>query len=66
LRASIAAIGTLMVPVVGASLSHLILDERVDLNDLFALLLVLSALIMVLVFPAWKLHRLRTIAPGDN
>jgi len=55
-----------MVPVVGASLSHLILDERVDLNDLFALLLVLSALIMVLVFPAWKLHRLRTIAPGDN
>ncbi|TNF86163.1 MAG: DMT family transporter, partial [Gammaproteobacteria bacterium] len=47
LPASIAAIGTLMVPVIGVYSSHLILDEKVGLNDLLALLLVLSALVLV-------------------
>ncbi len=66
LPASIAAIGTLMVPVVGVYSSHLILGEKVGLNDLLALLLVLSALILVLVLPAWKLRRLGTIEHGEN
>lgn len=51
LPASIAAIGTLMVPVIGVYSSFLILDERVSLGDLIALLLVLSALVMVLLVP---------------
>lgn len=59
LPASIAAIGTLMVPVIGVYSSHLILGENVGLNDLLALLLVLSALLLVLVLPAWQAsHRL--------
>jgi len=57
LPASIAAIGTLMVPVIGVYSSHLILDEKVGLNDLLALLLVLSALVLVLLLPAWKASR---------
>ncbi len=57
LPASVAAIGTLMVPVIGVYSSHLILDERVGLNDLLALLLVLSALVLVLVVPAWRASR---------
>jgi drug/metabolite transporter (DMT)-like permease len=55
-----------MVPVVGVYSSHLILGEKVGLNDLLALLLVLSALILVLVLPAWKLRRLGTIEHGEN
>ncbi len=55
LPASVAAIGTLMVPVIGVYSSHLILDENVGLSDLLALLLVLSAL--VLVIPAWRASR---------
>ena len=54
LPASIAAIGTLMVPVIGVYSSHLILDEKVGLNDLLALLLVLSALVLVLLLPALR------------
>jgi drug/metabolite transporter (DMT)-like permease len=57
LPASIAAIGTLMVPVIGVFSSHLILDEPVGLNDLLALLLVLSALVLVLLVPAWRAAR---------
>ncbi len=53
LPASIAAIGTLMVPVIGVYSSHLILDERVGAAELLALLLVLSALALVLLVPAW-------------
>ena len=62
LPASIAAIGTLMVPVIGVYSSHLILDEKVGLNDLLALLLVLSALVLTLVLPAWQASRRRTLA----
>jgi drug/metabolite transporter (DMT)-like permease len=54
LPASIAAIGTLMVPVIGVYSSYLILDEQVGITDLLALLLVLSALVLVLLIPAWK------------
>jgi drug/metabolite transporter (DMT)-like permease len=57
LPASIAAIGTLMVPVLGVYSSHLILDERVRVNDMIALLLVLSALVLVLLVPAWRRSR---------
>ena len=57
LPASIAAIGTLMVPVIGVYSSHLILGEKVGVNDLLALLLVLSALVLVLLLPAWRASR---------
>ena len=56
LPASVAAIGTLMVPVIGVYSSYLILDEQVGITDLLALLLVLSALVLVLLVPAWKTH----------
>lgn len=57
LPASVASIGTLMVPVIGVYSSHLILDETVGLNEILALLLVVSALLLVLVIPAWKHSR---------
>jgi len=57
LPASIAAIGTLMVPVIGVYSSYLILDERVGASDIVALLLVLSALVLVLLVPAWNSSR---------
>ena len=57
LPASIAAIGTLMVPVIGVFSSYLILDERVGASDIVALLLVLSALVLVLLVPAWSNSR---------
>ena len=58
LPASIAAIGTLMVPVIGVYSSYLILGELVGLSEIVALLLVLSALVLVLLLPAWKRARL--------
>ena len=61
LPASIAAIGTLMVPVIGVFSSYLILGERIGAGDIVALLLVLSALVLVLLVPAWNSsRRLRT------
>jgi drug/metabolite transporter (DMT)-like permease len=57
LPASVAAIGTLMVPVIGVYSSYLVLDERVGAGDIVALLLVLSALVMVLLVPAWNSSR---------
>lgn len=59
LPASVASIGTLMVPVIGVYSSHLILGETVGLNELLALLLVVSALLLVLVLPAWQHSRAR-------
>jgi drug/metabolite transporter (DMT)-like permease len=59
LPASIAAIGTLMVPIIGVYSSHLILDERVGVNDILALLLVVAALVLVLLFPALRRSRQR-------
>ena len=57
LPASIAAIGTLAIPVIGVYSSHLILDEPVGVYDIVALLLVLSGLVMVLLIPAWRRAR---------
>ena len=57
LPASIAAIGTLMVPVIGVYSSYLVLDEQVGLAEIMALLLILSALMLVLLIPAWKTSR---------
>jgi len=57
LPASIAAIGTLAIPVIGVYSSYLILDEQVGVYDVVALLLVLSALVMVLLVPAWQRSR---------
>ena len=52
LPASIAAIGTLTIPIIGVYSSHLILGEPVGAAELLALLLVLSALTLVLLLPA--------------
>jgi drug/metabolite transporter (DMT)-like permease len=57
LPASIAAIGTLMVPVIGVYSSHLILGEQVGTAEVLALLLVLSGLALVLLIPAWLSSR---------
>jgi len=46
--ASIAAIGTLAIPVVGVFSSALILNETIGLNEILALILVVSALAVVL------------------
>ena len=54
LPASVAAIGTLMVPAIGVYSSYLILGEYAAAGDIIALLLVLSALVLVLLIPAWK------------
>jgi drug/metabolite transporter (DMT)-like permease len=50
--ASIAAIGTLAIPIVGVFSSALMLDEAVGISDLMALALICSALVSVLVPPA--------------
>lgn len=50
--ASIAAIGTMAVPVVGVFSSALLLDEQVGLREIGALSLVCAALFVVLVLPA--------------
>ncbi len=57
LPASVASIGTLLVPVVGVYSSHVILGETVGSSELLALLLVVSALLLVLVIPAWRASR---------
>ncbi len=51
LPASIAAIGTLLVPVIGVYSSHFILSEPVGLRALTALALVCTGLLCVLVLP---------------
>ncbi len=51
---SLAAIGTLAIPVVGVFLSALILDEAVGAREIAALLLICGALALVLVAPAGK------------
>ncbi len=52
--ASVAAIGTLMVPVVGVYSSSLLLSERVGFREVLALVLICLALAFVLVFPGRK------------
>ena len=52
--ASIAAIGTLMVPVVGVYSSHFLLGEPVGWRELTALVLIVAALASVLLVPNLK------------
>ena len=52
LPASVAAIGTLLVPVVGVYSGHLVLGETVGIAEFVALGCVLAALALVLVVPA--------------
>ena len=54
LPASAAAIGTLLVPVIGVYSSHLLLGEPAGLAEFSALLLILGALVLVLLVPAWR------------
>ncbi len=54
LPASVAAIGTLAIPVIGVYSSHLVLGEPVSMAEVLALLLVLSALVLVLLVPALR------------
>ncbi|NNC98746.1 MAG: DMT family transporter [Gammaproteobacteria bacterium] len=61
LPASIAAIGTLLVPVVGVYSSYLILGEKVGISEFTALILITTALTLVLLVPAWQQDR---TAPG--
>ena len=51
LPASIAAIGTLLVPVVGVYSSLIILGEPVGSVELIALILIMAALSLVLIYP---------------
>lgn len=55
--ASIAAVGTLMVPIVGVYSSHIILGEPVGLRELTALLLISAALASVLIIPNIRRRR---------
>lgn len=57
LPASVAAIGTLAIPVIGVYSSHLVLGEPVGVMEVLALLLVLSALVLVLLVPALRQRR---------
>ena len=50
--ASIAAIGTLMIPVIGVYSSSLLLDEQVGLPEFAALAFICAALTVILVGPA--------------
>ena len=63
LPASGAAIGTLMVPVIGVYSSHLILGEPVGIAELLALLLVLAALVLILLVPAWRRSKASRVTP---
>lgn len=49
--ATIAAIGTLATPVIGVLSSALILGERISLQEVAALLLILCALLLVMIRP---------------
>jgi len=66
LPASIAAIGTLMVPIIGVYSSYLILDEKVGISDIIALLLVVAALMLVLLLPARQSSGQRQKPARDN
>jgi drug/metabolite transporter (DMT)-like permease len=51
LPASVAAIGTLLVPVIGVYSSHFILGESVGYAEILALLLIIGALALVMLAP---------------
>jgi drug/metabolite transporter (DMT)-like permease len=54
LPAGVAAISTLMIPVVGVLSSAPLAGEAIGLRELAALALVVAALVVVLVLPAWR------------
>jgi len=58
--AGVAAISTLMIPVVGVLSSAPVAGEAIGPREIAALLLVASALVVVLVLPSWR----RTPPPG--
>jgi len=43
--------------------SHLILDEPVGIAELLALLLVLAALVLILLVPAWRKSKASRVTP---
>jgi drug/metabolite transporter (DMT)-like permease len=49
--ATIASIGTLLIPVLGVFSSALVLGERIGLQEILALVLVLIALMISLIRP---------------
>jgi drug/metabolite transporter (DMT)-like permease len=55
--AAIAAIGTLLVPIVGVFSSALILGESVGWPEIIAMALIVAALVVVLVIPALAARR---------
>ncbi len=57
LPASLAAIGTLTVPLIGVYSSHLVLGESVGYSELIALILIVTALALVMLVPAWQKSR---------
>jgi len=52
--AVVAAIGTLAIPVVGVLSSAVVLGEPLGLDAITALVLVMAALALVLIVPAWR------------
>lgn len=62
LPAPVAAIGTLMIPVVGVVSAILLLGEPPALQKFVALTLVVSAVALVLIVPGLKARKDRTIA----
>ena len=61
LPAPVAAIGTLMIPVVGVVSAILLLGEPPAVQKFVALALVVSAVAMVLIVPGLKARKERTI-----
>jgi drug/metabolite transporter (DMT)-like permease len=52
--AVVAAVGTLAIPVVGVLSSVVVLGEPLGLDAIAALVLVIAALVLVLIVPAWR------------
>ena len=64
--ASLAALGTLAIPVVGVASSSVMLGEAVGWREITAMLLVCSALAVALVLPSLKLRRTEPRAAPPN
>lgn len=61
--ASVAAIGTLLIPVVGVMSSAPLTGEAIGAREILALVLVVAALAIVLVLPGWLKPRESAAAP---
>ena len=60
--ATAAAIGTLMVPVIGVYSSSILLSEQVGWREFTALVLICASLLCVLLIPAWLRSRVHVRA----